>query len=67
MNSNTRSLATKVFKAKRKHYHIRMERDGTKRLYSFMYKFSIYICIGSNFIEASLKCSSALVENVAML
>lgn len=32
-----------------------------------MYKASIYIYIGSNFIEASLKGSSAFLENVAML
>lgn len=60
------SLANKVFKARRKHYHIRMEQDCTKRHSSFMYKDSIYICIGSNLIEASLKGSSAFVENVAI-
>lgn len=43
-----------------------MERDCTKRLSNFMYKTSIYICIGSNLIEASLKGSSAFLENVAI-
>lgn len=43
-----------------------MERDCTKRLFSFMYKVSIYIRIGSNCIDASPKGSYAFLENVAI-